>query len=156
MNEEKSTPKEVEKIKEEIAVLENAIEAFEKTDFNFMDDRIRKLQHNTLYIHQKVELFLGGVITVDLIMDQSKLLSQDDAIKIFLKMKDIFKATDFFRLLTMANESKLLPKSFYDISTKVNKLRMIFAHPASSQEALSEFQNASNMLKAYRDLKKSL
>lgn len=154
MDEEKLTANELD-IEKEINTLENAIEGFEKTDFNFMNDRIRRLQHHTLYVHQKVELFLGGVISVDLMMDQSKLLSQDDALKIFLKMKGIFEATDFFRLLAIANRSKLLPKGFYDIATKVNNLRIIFAHPASNQKELINLQKVSSRLKAYKDLKKA-
>ena len=137
----------------EIDELEKEIDALEKAEYNFMDDKMKRLEHSTLYIHKKVETFVGRAITVDLIMDQSKLLSKDDAIKIFWKMEEVFNAADFFRLLKIANSSKLLPIGFYDIASKVNNLRLIFAHPRTHQKELRELRANSKRLEAYKDLK---
>ncbi len=143
-------------IQKEIKDLENRIQSMEDTDPDYMGEPVKRLRHYSLYVHQKIEQFIGRVQTVDIIMSQSKLLSQEDAVKIYLKMEEIFNTTEYGRLLKVAEAKKILPDGFSGIAFKINDARLAFAHPRAYAGKLQEFRNPEVRLALYKDLVKAM
>lgn len=147
---------ELVRIENEIKSLEQGFQAMEDTDYAYMSEAVKRLRHYTFYIHQKVEEFIGRVQTVDLIMSQSKLLKQDDAVRIYLAMEEIFNAADFGRLLKLAEAKKLLPYGFQGIAGRINEVRLAFAHPRSYIDRLRQLKDPQQRLLVYKDLKAAM
>jgi len=152
----KLSDKELVEIEESIKSLEYSLQTMEDTDFAYMGKPVKRLRHLTFYVHQKVEEFIGKVQSIDLIMTQSQLLNQADATKIYRGMEEIFYATDFGRLLKVAEAKKLLPKGFQGIAGRINEVRLVFAHPRSNFEKLQQFRNPLERVRIYKDLKKAM
>lgn len=140
----------------QIKVIEDVLQSMEDTDPDYIGEPVKRLRHYTLYVHQKIEQFIGRIQTVDIIMDQSKIFSENDALKIWFKLEDIFDTADFGRILKLANSKKLLPTGFMEIVFKVNNLRLIFGHPKSHYRELIDLRNELKRLEAYKILRKAM